>query len=240
MTGAGVSPSELETLWQTLDPAARDLWLRAGHCAPESVSAELADACGLTGAARAALADLRLIDVDPDGALRMAPEARAFAQRCQDPAARATARAAFLDGVLARARDIDLSTGARIFTADRAHFEQALSLLTEDPTDTPRWLFLLDRVGTALHGQGDLAAARDLMQLALALSIKLLGAGDELTIAARRSNLALVLLDQGELPGARDLLEQALAAGERGLPGDHPALASVRTTLARIRKVTGG
>jgi tetratricopeptide (TPR) repeat protein len=237
--GAGVSPSELYALWQRLDPAARDLWLRAAAFAPQAVSTGLADACGLTAAARAQLAGLRIIDVDPDGAVRVTTEARAVAEQLDvdvDPdaaAARTSARAAFLDGVIARAGEIDLSTGGRIFNPDRAHFEMALSLLTEDAADAPRWVFLLDRIGTALHGQGELDPARDLLELALAMSVKLLSANHDLAIASRRYNLALVLLDVGELTRARDLLEQALATAAKHLSDDHPALVSLRTQLAR-------
>jgi tetratricopeptide (TPR) repeat protein len=95
-------------------------------------------------------------------------------------------------------------------------------------------VFLLDRVGTALHGQGELEPARDLLELALAMSVKLLSANHELAIASRRYNLALVLLDLGELTRARDLMEPALATAAKHLSEDHPALVSIRTQLARV------
>ena len=229
-----------QNLWQGLDAPARDLWLRASYFAPEPASPALADACGLDTAARESLRGHDIIQIDGEGRFQMTEGARAFARGHTDATAQAAARAGFLDGVIERARAIDLAAGAAIYAADRAQLEEALSLTSSDAADGPRWLFLLDRVGTGLHAQRELEPARNVMQTALVFSLKAPGAENDLGLAARRANLAQVLIDMGELGPARDVLEQALASDAVKSLGDaDPVSISLRSQLAWVAKSLG-
>ena len=84
-----------------------------------------------------------------------------------------------------------------------------------------------------LKAQGDLPAARGLLEQALASGLENLGE-DHPEVAISRSNLALVLKNQGDLPAARELLKQALASGLENLGEDHPKVAISRSNLALV------
>ena len=59
------------------------------------------------------------------------------------------------------------------------------------------------------------------------------------SIAARQSNLALVLKDLGQLEEARDLLRQALASAEKSFEAGHPTIATGRSNLALVLRDLG-
>jgi hypothetical protein len=87
-----------------------------------------------------------------------------------------------------------------------------------------------------LRDQGELPAARDHLEWALAVFEAWLGHNHHLT-AEILSNLATVLRDQGELPAARDHLERALAVFEARLGSEHPWTTDARSELATIQTV---
>ena len=69
----------------------------------------------------------------------------------------------------------------------------------------------LSNLGVVLGDQGELAAARDYLEQALAMDRRVYGNADHPEIARRLANLGVVLSNQGEYcrrPG--DYLEQAL------------------------------
>jgi tetratricopeptide (TPR) repeat protein len=84
-----------------------------------------------------------------------------------------------------------------------------------------------------LKTQGDLAGARPLLERALAIYEKALGAEHPDT-ATSLNNLAGLLKTQGDLAGARPLYERALAIYEKALGAEHPATATVRNNLASL------
>jgi tetratricopeptide (TPR) repeat protein len=233
---ASVSQS-FALLWQRLDKTVQRAWQLASWFAPEPASAALADACGLDSDARHALHRHHLVDLDRDGRFRMHRLTRAFGQGAGDEDAQRSARRAFLDGVEARARMIDIAAGFRIYAPDRAHFEAALELTSEEG-DATRRSDLLDRIGRACRSMGEMARARDLFEEALALDIKDLGEEHQ-TVAVRRSGLAIVLQDLGELPRARELHERALASGIKNLGEDDPEVAIRRSNLATVLQDLG-
>jgi tetratricopeptide (TPR) repeat protein len=220
-------------LWQRLDEATRNAWQRASWFAPEPVSPALADACGLDSEARRALHRFHLVDLDNEGRLRIHRLTRTFGQSAGDEEARTVARRAFLDGVTARAKLIDVAVGFRVYLPDRAHFEEALRLAAEEPGDVASRSMLLDGIGTACHSMGDLTRAHDLLEQSLASDIKNLGE-DHPDVATSRNNLAVVLQDQGDLVRAQELLDLALASGIKNLGVDHPEVAIRRSNLASV------
>jgi tetratricopeptide (TPR) repeat protein len=222
-----------ELLWARLDPATQALWLRASLFAPEPVSAPLADACGLDADARRALHRYHLVDVDQDGSFRMHRLTRAFGGRCGEEVTRKEARLAFLNGVAARARSVDVMDGFRTYTPDRAHFDEALSVAAGDPLVLARRRDVLDGKAAALYSLGEIEAARQLREEVLASELKEYGE-DHSSVAASRSNLALVLLSLGEANRARELLEQAIQSYVRNLGEDHPWVAITRSNLATV------
>jgi len=92
---------------------------------------------------------------------------------------------------------------------------------------------LLHRAANLLRGVGERAAARPLLERALAIHERALGP-DHPEIAYSLSTLALVLQDQAELAAAGPLFERALAIRESALGPDHPDTASSFNNLGRL------
>ena len=81
--------------------------------------------------------------------------------------------------------------------------------------------------------QGDLPAARDSIERALAIQEASLGP-DHLNVFATLSNLGRVLRDLGDLPAARDVFERAVVIFEQRLGPGHPGIAALRADLAAV------
>src|SRR5215472_9601695 len=82
-----------------------------------------------------------------------------------------------------------------------------------------------------LQAQGELTAARPLLERALETRERVLGP-DHPDTASSLNDLAWLLQVQGELAAARPLFERALAIRERVLGPDHPDTASSLNHLA--------
>ncbi len=85
------------------------------------------------------------------------------------------------------------------------------------------------------NAQGELPAARRLLEQALETDRRLLGEEHPNTLLAL-NNLAWTLHAQGELPAARRLQEQALEAYRRLLGEEHPQTLSAIRNLAATRQ----
>jgi tetratricopeptide (TPR) repeat protein len=84
-----------------------------------------------------------------------------------------------------------------------------------------------------LRAQGDLAAARPLLERASGIWEKLLEPV-HLDVGLGLNNLARLLQDQGDFARARPLFERAIAIYEKTLGPDHPDTATVRRNLAAL------
>ncbi|MET0792534.1 MAG: protein kinase, partial [Polyangiaceae bacterium] len=221
-------------LWQRLSEQTQQRWLLAAQFAPERVSAELADAAGLDAEARNALRRHHLI-ADSDGSFRMHRLTRQFALSAAEPGARSNAQDAFLSGVIARAKRIEIATGFRIYAPDRAHFEACVEMARgRDDSVTAAELF--NCVATALHCIGELLPARALFELALERDLLTFGE-DHAKVATLRSNLALLLQDLGELPLSRQLLERALASDLQHRSDNVEKILLRRSNLALLQQL---
>ena len=83
----------------------------------------------------------------------------------------------------------------------------------------------MNNLAMVLRDQGELAAARPLIERALAIGEKVLGT-DHPSTAITLNQLGLVLRRQGELAASRSVSERALAICERVLGPDHPLTAN--------------
>lgn len=103
--------------------------------------------------------------------------------------------------------------------AAEALFTRALGVYREAPAAAVELAGLLNDYGDLLSGSGDLAAARPLLEEALALDLELYGPASG-EVAERRITLGKLFLDHGELAAARAQFEPALMAmearGEKG------------------------
>ena len=228
-----------ETIWERLEEEARGAWRLAARFEPELVRLELSEAVGLSAQNRRLLRRLHLIETDPVGRWRMHRLTREFGRRAGGEQELTSAREAFVTGCAEFADQIKLADGFRIYLPNRSHLDAALreapGVLGEDDA---RWPWFLDRIGAALQSAGDLPAARDLLEQALASGLENLGE-DHPDVATSRSNLAVVLKDLGDLPAARELLEQALASDLENLGEDHPEVAINRSNLAGVLQDLG-
>jgi tetratricopeptide (TPR) repeat protein len=84
-----------------------------------------------------------------------------------------------------------------------------------------------------LSEQGEYAAARPLLERALAICERTLGP-DHPATATSLNNLALLLYRQGEYAAARPLYERALAIRKRTLGPDHPQTRQARDRLRKL------
>lgn len=187
----GTVHQALGTLWEKLDEPARHAWRVAACFAPELVSVELSDAAGVDEEARHRLRRFHLIESEDTGRWRMHRLIRGFGRKEGTASELEEARRAFVEGCLSRAREIELSTGFRIYLPDRAHFDAAVDASPDvlEPSDASE---LKDRVGTARHSAGDFVGARTLFQEALDSDLRNLGE-DHPYVATDRSILAGVL-----------------------------------------------
>src|SRR5262249_12283092 len=156
---------------------------------------------------------------------------REFGRRAGSIEQQVKARQIFVKGCAARAKAItDLETGFRVLGADVRHFRVALELATSVDMDATEISRFQSRLGTGLHSQGQLREARELFEAALKSDVKNLGEMDP-SVAADRSNLALVLTDLGDQTTAKHLLEQALDSEVKSLGEAHSAVAADRSNL---------
>lgn len=92
---------------------------------------------------------------------------------------------------------------------------------------------LLNETGSYQMNRAEFDQARRQFERALAIDEKALGPED-LHVADRLRNLAVVLRDQGDLAGAKKRHERALAIGEKAYGRDHPKVAIGLINLALI------
>ena len=138
-----------------------------------------------------------------------------------------------------------LLTGASGYFYGRAAYSAAEPLarralavrekvLGPEHPDTAESLYNLASV---LQQQGDLAAARPLLERALAICEK--ACPEHPHTATSLNNLALLLRDQGDLAAARPLFEGALAIYEKALGPEHPHTATSLHNLALLLRDQG-
>lgn len=92
---------------------------------------------------------------------------------------------------------------------------------------------LLDEAGCYLRVSAQYEQAKPLLQGALAIRKRVLGADDSL-IADSLNNLAELYRDQGKYEEAEPLYQRALAIYERVLGADHPETISCRKNYASL------
>lgn len=92
---------------------------------------------------------------------------------------------------------------------------------------------LLSNLGAVRSGQGDYAAARDLYEQALSLTVGALGP-DHPEVATALTALGDALTTLGEYEQAQQKLKRALAITEKALGADHPGVARALAALANV------
>lgn len=97
---------------------------------------------------------------------------------------------------------------------------------------------LLDQAGVYLHVHGRSAAARPLLERALAIA-ETADEPDQVAVGSYLSNLAVILRDLWDAVGARPLQERALAIGEAAYGPGHPTVAIYLNNLALTLKDLG-
>jgi tetratricopeptide (TPR) repeat protein len=135
--------------------------------------------------------------------------------------------------VLAAMDDQDLDRMPLAGTPYRPHLEE-LCWHTDRLADVLAARLLM-QTGRLLDIQGEYAAARPLLERALAIRERSLGP-DHPDTATSLNNLALCLQAQGAYAEARPLLERALAIRERSLGPDHPDTRIIRKNLTDLNK----
>ncbi len=110
--------------------------------------------------------------------------------------------------------------------------------LDYEKSDPSAYTHLLDRIGIFEQSLGHYDRARSLLERALTLDLKNLGA-EHPSVATRQSNLALVYDDLGDYDKARDLLESALASDLKNLGPEHPTVANRQSNLAAVYRDLG-
>jgi tetratricopeptide (TPR) repeat protein len=98
---------------------------------------------------------------------------------------------------------------------------------------SPDTAYGLDRLARLLQAQGDLDAAKPLLEHALHVRERVLGPDHHRT-AESFHNFGVLLLAQGDSAAARPLFERALAIRERVLVPDHPYTVATKRALAEL------
>ncbi|HUT60334.1 MAG TPA: tetratricopeptide repeat protein, partial [Phycisphaerae bacterium] len=215
-TVAGV----LRLQYESLEPTIQHAWLAFSCFEPETVSRKLMAASGLDADAERGLRRMHLIKTDEAGC-RMHRLVREFGLSVGEAGERESVRKAFIDGMTSTAREMDISTGYRLYLPDRAHFDT----LAGGPTaELPpqEWSVYLDRIATAQSSAGLWQLACANFRLALASALENLGE-DHPSVATRHSNLASILYSMGELPEAEQLERAVLEWSESRLGPTHPS-----------------
>lgn len=96
----------------------------------------------------------------------------------------------------------------------------------------------LQALGQLLTAQNDFAAARPVLERALAIREAAFGP-DNIEVAVSLSDLGLLCYYKGELEQARALFQRAVAIQDRRLPGDNPALVNNYYNLACVTALLG-
>lgn len=216
-----------------LDEASQRALRVCGCFADADASIALLRACGVELDAETTLRDTHLI---VGGATRWSMHrlVRSKARQKANSEEGARSQESFVAGCLKRTDAIELDTGFRIYRSDLEHFAHAIELLGSGGAGVARRLStLLDRVGTGAQSSGDLVRAKELLERALAIDLRNLGA-DHPDAINGRLNLANLLADLGELLGAAEMLEAALASGMRTLGETDVTVSMVRATLGSI------
>ena len=97
---------------------------------------------------------------------------------------------------------------------------------------------LLNSLGNYFHNRMELAPARAVLERALAINEKALGA-DHTSVAIDVNNLGSVLKDQGDLEGAKECFQRALAINEKALGSDHTSVAIDVNNLGSVLNYQG-
>ncbi len=105
-------------------------------------------------------------------------------------------------------------------------FREANALRDDDAS-------VINYLGIALHQAGHYAEAEPLLNRALAISEKSLGA-DHSNTATSLNNLALLFASQGKYAEAEPLFKRAIAISEKSLGADHPDTAMSLSNLALL------
>ena len=220
--------SAFRLLWNRVSPDVRQAWIQVAQLPPTWFSSELGEAIGLDVERRRALVRLHLLDRDNQGRHHMHRLLREFALAEAPPSefARQVMIQKVTELLLAK-RD-----QTRIFVAYRRDAD-SFAHLAAAAGDTPVDASLRVLCGESLRQLGDLPAARQLVERALASTVKTYGE-DHPEVATVRSNLSYVLHDLGKLSAARQLLEQVLASVLNTYEEDHSAVAVIRSNLARV------
>ncbi len=225
------------TFWDRLDDSVRQAWQLAACFEPEPVTDELSEAVGLSRKSQRQLQRLHLIEVDGEGRWWMHRLTREFGYRAGSEESLHTVAEAFVKGCAEFANRLDLANGFWLYRRNRAHLDVALAAAPK-LLDGGKLSKMQDRIGAALQSSGDLSAARQLREKALASALEHLG-GDHIDVADRRNDLGWLLREQGDFDGARELLELALASGLKHFGENHPEVAARRSNLGTVLQAQG-
>ena len=129
-----------------------------------------------------------------------------------------------------------LRLGKALYRESGHLLRAAIELVQEDlGEEHPDTLTSMGNLGTTLHAQGNLSAARELQQQVLAIQRRVLGEEHPHTLTSM-GNLASTLWAQGDLPAARELEQQVLVIRRRVLGQEHSdTLASMNNLATTLR-----
>jgi tetratricopeptide (TPR) repeat protein len=211
------------------EPIPRGLLLRAAGLDPDAAEAEEA-----AGPALRRLATLGLIELQPDGAVRLHRLLAAYVRsRTPEPAADAARVEEALVTLHEAAEAASDLWSARVYLGQLRHRVGAAGGRADAPAAA-----LYNGLGDVLWALGDYGGAHPLFERALTIREQALGPTHPDT-AQSLNNLAVLLLDQGELAVARPLLERALAIKEQALGPTHLDIAHSLNNLADLLHAQG-
>ncbi len=211
-------------------------WLAPGEAVPRDLLMEALgyaadDLDGVDAVAR--VYELGLVEPMPDGALRMHRLIHAFVQGL---AVAAGEQAATEDALASHASRVNGAGYPTAMAPLVAHL--AWATRPQPPRGDVRLATLCANLGYHYNAQGDYAAARPLLERALAITEQALGPTHPDT-ASSLNNLAALLDSTGDYAAARPLYERALAIYEQALGPTHPDTAQSLNNLAALVQATG-
>jgi tetratricopeptide (TPR) repeat protein len=237
LRAANPAADQLLQLCAFLGPEPIPLHLFTDH--PDLLPAELADVARDELRFDRAVAELRarsLARRDVDGTAVTVHRLLATAIRAAMPDSERRTTVAVLEELLYSHLPEEIVDSPQSWPVWRSllpHVLAATSHPSTHRTDGDRTAWLLDRTGTYLQTRGEPAAARPLLERALAIDEIKLGASHS-AVATRLNSLAVVLKDLGEPAIARPLLERALAIDETNFDPNHPRVATRLSNLAAV------
>jgi tetratricopeptide (TPR) repeat protein len=179
------------------------------------------------------LGDVGLVDSAPDGSLVINRLVARFVQGAgQDEAARPAAEQA-MAAIAAELNDSGVP-GAMLPFQPHLRALVAGALGRRDALAAA----LAHELGNHLRIMGDMAAARQLYEQALAIREQALGP-DHVDTLESRNRLASILSVQGDQPGARALLEQVVSGAKRTFGPEDLEVATALSNLAAIVQMQG-